>query len=42
MASELMCDGTTDVALKAYYNLVRGYTYEWIAEGVEGMTDLNL
>lgn len=35
-------DGTTDVALKAYYNLVRGYTYEWIAEGVEGMTDLNL
>ncbi len=32
-----MPDGTTDVALGSYYNLVRNYSYEWIAEGVEGM-----
>ena len=28
---------TTDVPLLTYYNLVRNYSYEWVAYGVEGM-----
>ena len=28
---------TTDVPLLKYYNLVRNYSYEWVAYGVEGM-----
>ena len=31
-------DGTKkDVPLLTYYNLVRNYSYEWVAYGVEGM-----
>lgn len=29
---------TTPVPIGTYYHLVRNYAYEWIAEGVEGMT----
>ncbi|MBP3201987.1 MAG: hypothetical protein J6M31_00050 [Bacteroidales bacterium] len=30
-------DSTTDIPLLTYYNLVRNYSYEWVAYGVEGM-----
>lgn len=30
-------DGVTDVTIGTYFNLIRNYAYEWIAEGVEGM-----
>lgn len=35
--SRKMPDGTTDVTIGTYFNLIRNYAYEWIAEGVEGM-----
>lgn len=35
--SRKMPDGTTDVTIGRYFNLIRNYAYEWIAEGVEGM-----
>lgn len=30
-------DSSTDIPLLKYYNLVRNYSYEWVAYGVEGM-----
>ncbi len=38
IATRTYPNSTTDVPLGTYYNLVRGYTYEWIAQGIEGMT----
>ena len=38
VATRTYPNSTTEVPLGTYYNLVRGYTYEWIAQGIEGMT----
>ncbi len=36
--SRKMPDGVTDVTIGTYFNLIRNYAYEWIAQGIEGMT----